>query len=78
MDTATTIARTLWTSGWGIFHMIVWLALVVFTGGFALVSLLWIIPGVVARGDRRTAVNAFGWLVWLGPFGLIAALRAKR
>lgn len=73
-----TFLRTLWSSGWGIVHTVVWVGYVILTVGIGLVSLLWIIPGVVARGDGRTVVNAFGWLVWLGPFGLIAALRTKR
>ena len=74
----TTLARTLWSSGWGILHLTVWTALVVVTLGAGIISLLWIIPGIASRGAGRTTVNAFGWLTWFGPFGLLVTRRAKR
>ncbi len=75
METLRALARALWASGWGMVHLIVAASVAVL--GFG-IPLLWIVPGVAARGRGRSWVNALGWVAWFGPFGLIAALRTPR
>jgi hypothetical protein len=56
----------------GYVSVAVWLMFVVSTGGFTLLSLVYIIPGLaVASANGHPWHYGVNWLVWLGPFGLL-------
>lgn len=51
---------------------LVWVFMVVGTAGIALLSLLWLLPGLaIAHARNRTWYNAINWLMWAGPLGFV-------